>query len=67
MASNIESPQAELARIQERFPTWGPARVLSAMGHPGYGAAYSRRALALVAKGFSTHEAVYGLRGGQVA
>lgn len=59
-----ETPAEELARIRERFPKWGPARVLSAMGHPGYGTAFAREALARIERGnCSTHAAVYGLQG----
>lgn len=59
-----ETPAEELARIQAKFPAWSPARVLSAMGHPGYSSAFARRALALIAAGgCSTHAAVYGLQG----
>lgn len=59
-----ETPAEELARIRGRFPTWGPARILSAMGHPGYGAKFAARALAAIERGgVSTHQAVYGLQG----
>lgn len=59
-----ETPAQELARIRGKFPTWGPARILSAMGHPGYGAKFAGEALALIETGrYSTHQAVYGLQG----
>lgn len=59
-----ETAQQELRRIQAKFPKWGPAKVLDAMGHPGYGAAFARKALARIADGgCSTHQAVYGLQG----
>jgi hypothetical protein len=40
---------------------WGPARTLSALGHPGYGRAFAAEALERIAAGAGTHEAVYGL------
>lgn len=40
-----------------------PERILSALGHPGYGRAFARRVLAIMADtGCSAHQAVYGRR-----
>lgn len=59
-----ETPAEELARIRGRFPRWGAARVLSAMGHPGYGEAFAAEVLEHVAQGgVSVHQAVYGRQG----
>lgn len=58
-----ETPAEELARIRGKFPTWSPARILGAMGHPGYSSAFARRVLAKIEQGnVSTHVAVYGTR-----
>ena len=46
-----------------RAAGWGPAKILSGLGHPGYGAKFAARVLARVeAGGVSAHQAVYGTR-----
>lgn len=54
-----ETPAETVARL--RAKGWGPARILSGMGHPGYGAAFARKAIERMERyGLTTHEAVYG-------
>ena len=59
----FETPAQEVARIRATFPAWGPTRVLSAIGHPGYGAAFARRVLAEIERtGHTAHAVIRGDR-----
>lgn len=57
-----ETPADEVRRLQAKG--WTPSRVLSAIGHPGYGAAFARRVIGAVLThetvGLTVHEAIYG-------
>lgn len=56
-----ETAAEAVARL--RAKGWGPARILSGLGHPGYGAAFARQALERIERfGMTAHEAVYGGR-----
>jgi hypothetical protein len=60
MSITAELPAATIARLQAKG--WGPVRILSALGHPGYGAKFARRAVALIAEGnVSPYIAISGL------
>lgn len=60
-ATMAETPQQTIRRL--RAAGWSPARILSGLGHPGYGQAFARRVLARVEAGNVTvHTAVYGER-----
>lgn len=39
---------------------WSAAKVLSGLGHPGYGQAFAKKALVAILAGASAHQAVYG-------
>lgn len=56
------APESSVQTILRlRAQGWKPARILSGLGHPGYGAAFAARVLARIeAGGVSAHQAVYG-------
>lgn len=61
------SPAAEAVvashGLRAEVALWAPERILSALGHPGYGRAYARKVIAkMTAHGLDAHEAIYGLR-----
>lgn len=59
-----ETDAEKVARL--RAAGRGPVRILSALGHPGYGVAFARQALARMDRyGLTAHEAVYGGRDAQ--
>lgn len=37
-----------VADIRRRFPSWSPARILSGLGHPGYGEVFAAATLELI-------------------
>lgn len=43
--AQVTERQLEVGRIQAKLGALSPARILSAMGHPGYGDAFARDAL----------------------
>lgn len=59
MSAITETDIETAARLSARG--WSAARILSGLGHPGYGQTYSRRVLALMVRyGLSAGEAIYG-------
>lgn len=65
-ATTRETDAQALARIRRTKPGWGAARILSGLGHPGYGAEFAADVLALVADGMDAHYAIrrcYNARG----
>lgn len=55
-----ETPAQEVARIRAKFPRWSAAKVLSAIGHPGYSAKYAGQVLdAIQRTGYSAHQVIY--------
>jgi hypothetical protein len=52
---------AKIERIFKTLGTMDPSRVLSAMGHPGYGSGYANQVLKeYVKSGRDLHSIVYG-------
>lgn len=53
---------AEIERIKEVLGTNSDSRILSALGHPGYGASFAANALSqwVFRPGVSLHQIVYG-------
>lgn len=59
-----ETDAEKVRRIETQFPTWGSSRILSALGHPGYGKGYATLVLDAVRVyepvGVTAHDAIYG-------
>jgi hypothetical protein len=53
-----ETTSETVARL--RAQGWSASRILSGLGHPGYGAAFARQAIERI--DMTAHEAVYGGR-----
>ncbi len=54
-----ETDAEKIARL--RAKGWGPTRILSGLGYPGFGVAFSRRAIDKIERyGLTAGEAVYG-------
>jgi hypothetical protein len=53
-----EAQVADIARLRDLG--WGPARILSGIGHPGYGRGAARILDRMLAFGLTAHEAIYG-------
>lgn len=53
---------SEVVRIMHKLNTTNSARVLEALGHPGYGKAFAGKALVIwqANPGMSLHQVVYG-------
>jgi hypothetical protein len=53
-----ETPAETILRL--RAMGWGPAKILAGLGHPGYGAQFSARAIERILEGgVSVHQVVY--------
>jgi hypothetical protein len=62
--ATTESTTETIARL--RADGWKAARILSGLGHPGYGEKFAAAALANIERyGLTAHEAVYGGREAQ--
>jgi hypothetical protein len=56
-----ETTSETVARL--RAQGWSASRILSGLGHPGYGAAFARQAIERIERfDMTAHEAVYGGR-----
>lgn len=61
MSFTPETTTETIARL--RAAGWSASKILSGIGHPGYGQAFARRVLARIeAGGVTAHQAVYGTR-----
>ena len=59
MAATLTTDLQTVARL--RAAGWKAGRILSAIGHPGYGQAFASQAIAqMEAYGLTAHEAIYG-------
>lgn len=64
MPTNLdpETPADEIRRLQARGLS--PVRILTAMGHPGYGRRFAAERIAIVLRyehvGYTMHDAIYG-------
>lgn len=60
-----ETTAETVARLRDRG--WGPAKILSGLGHPNYGTAFARQAIENIERfGLTAHEAVYGGRSAMI-
>jgi hypothetical protein len=56
-----ETTTTTIARL--RGLGWSPAKILSGLGHPGYGQKFARQAIERMESfGLTPHEAIYGGR-----
>ena len=61
--SEVVALVGELTDSHPRVAKWSARRLLSGLGHPGYGEAFAEAALRrMLETGESAHQAVYGLR-----